>query len=317
LKTKWKQMIGGWWIGWGMAASALGLTVHVDHAGNYSGSWVSQSNGGSGFAPWDIQIAGGSSGRVEYGLLESQQAELQLGRAFSFAAWNGARVSIRRPFLSPLAPGDSLELDYAVNWAPSEGGTKGFYLCAAGEKVIEVVQTPYPGVIQVNGTSAFAEYGTGTMHWMFTRHTDTALIVSATPRKAGEGRFAVTVEVGRISAALDGIVFYASDTAVNVPYQQYSYFDNLTLTYPSAPGEEGVAIPSMRQSGEGNCIMGIPNAYGIARVEGADALMPSGQWNWSNLVKDVDYVLENGAVVLDTENSPMRVIRIYWHSLPN
>ena len=80
---------------------------------------------------------------------------------------------------------------------------------------------------------------------------------------------------------------------------------------------ESPADPEIRQiefaPEEAGFAFDIPYSYSLQAVYGADAVLPSGDWNWQPLEEDTDYTVANGVVTLPTAGegvAPLKMIRI-------
>ncbi len=224
------------WVG-----AAMGAT-YEDSAANYSGgSWTNGSNGGAGFKVWSI-AAWGDTGWAGCGIWNSTNAGLGMGEAFGCVGKVGY-INIDRYFLQPLNVGDSLALDFGVNWDAGIGN-KGFSLYANGAEVINV-NNAGSQAITVNGNVALAEYGTNTMRWTFTQVAANRIAVHATGRNNGAETFSTTVTTANAYGYLGSLRFYSSGLAADAPETSQGYFDHLTLvqegTPPPAPASASFA----------------------------------------------------------------------------
>ena len=60
-------------------------------------------------------------------------------------------------------------------------------------------------------------------------------------------------------------------------------------------------------------VFAVPHGHALRTVYGADAVLPSGDWNWQPLAEDADYTVANGVVTLPTAGegvAPLKMIRI-------
>lgn len=222
-----------------LAGNAAGAT-YSDAATNYpGGSWTNGSNGGTGFKPWSIVADGGAGGWAGAGIWDSTGAGLMMGEAFGFVGKVGY-IDIDRAFNQALNTNDTFEFDFGVNW-DSNGGNKGFNLYANGIQVVNVNHGSFPGALTFNGVDALTNYGTNTMHWIFTQLAPNQIGVSATGRDGAE-TFATTVTTDAAYGYVGSLRFYSSGLANENEDRRQSYFDNLTLTQEGTPPPEPVSL---------------------------------------------------------------------------
>ena len=214
-----------------MAGSALGST-YTDAATNYVAGWTNGSNGGTGFGAWGIVADSGTNGWAGNGIWDSTGAGLGMGEAFGFAGRGTGYIDLNRAFVQALNTNDSFEFDYGINF-DSGSGHKGFNLYANGIEVINV-DNGGSSAITVNGNPALANYGTQTMHWVFTQVAPDQIAVNATGRDGAE-TFATTVTVASGYGYIGALKFYAANVSDDFQDQRQSYFNNLQLTQEGTP----------------------------------------------------------------------------------
>lgn len=136
-----------------------------DNAANYGGGWTNGSNGGSGFAAWDLtdnNNAGGANPPFAGYFIGTSTAGTGInidtsGVSFGiYANPNGAFATARRGFASPLQTGQQFSLILAVNFTD---GAKGLSLTAGGTDLFtfNVSNTSYT----INGLDTGLTYLTG------------------------------------------------------------------------------------------------------------------------------------------------------------
>ncbi len=222
-----------------LAGSALGAT-YTDAATNYpGGSWTNGSNGGTGFGAWSI-VADGGSGWAGCGIWNSTNAGLALGEAFGYASRGaGSYINIDRSFSQALNTNDSFAFDYAFHYDAGVGN-RGFNLYANGVEIINV-NNAGSSAVTVNGTAALNNYGTQTMHWVFTQLAADKIAVTATGRDGSE-TYSATVTAANAYGYLGSIRFYGSNISEDFVDQRQGYFNNLVLNQEGTPPPDPLGL---------------------------------------------------------------------------
>jgi hypothetical protein len=220
-------------------------SVNADSAANYTSGWSTGSNGGGGFEPWNITATAGS-GYAENGIWASSNADLSMGNAFGFTAkGDGASIYLDRSFSQAMAAGDVFTVDLGLNYDAGTGGNKGFVLRTADNREIVTVNQADSQVLTVNGTTAFTNYGTATMHWTFTQKSATQIQVYATGRGGSESFATVLTTTG--DSYISNIRFYAT-SITNDEYADLRqvFFDNMVLSQGAGTGTFTYSVEDSR-----------------------------------------------------------------------
>lgn len=117
-----------------VAATAFG--AGSDHAGNYTASpntFTNGSNGGTGFAPWAFTLGAGATATLADSTEATGDINSPNGYSFRFYGGNGTWVDAVRNFSTALAPGDTFSFKMAYNW---NGGLRGISLLRAGGELM-------------------------------------------------------------------------------------------------------------------------------------------------------------------------------------
>ncbi|MEY5012779.1 MAG: hypothetical protein RLY69_494 [Verrucomicrobiota bacterium] len=217
-------------------SSALhAATIFTDNAGNYTTeSWITGSNGGTGFGAWTITVNSGTGSAGSF-IGDPSAAEITGMSSTSFGLYanpvgSGAFVDAGRSFANPLGVGDSFSFQWGINW-DSNGGNKGFSLYSGATELINV-NNAGTSDITINASNINFGYGTAAMTWSFTLTSATNLQVDATDRD-GVGTYSGNFT---ISGAPDSFKFYASQLDNSfLPDNRQPYFNNLSLTVVPEP----------------------------------------------------------------------------------
>lgn len=200
----------------------------LDRGSNYGGNWGDQSNGGTGFNSWSV-VSDGSGGSA--GAFIGDPAGSGIGgmspESFCLdAAGLGSYVNADRALQAPLEIGQSLSIQWGINWDGNNGdtGNKGFNLYAAGLEVINV-NNAGTSAITLNGIDIGFGYGTNAMTWTFERVSATELRVTANDRD-GQGEFSTIVIVP--DSAIGSFRLYAAGMGSET--NRRSYYDNLIVS---------------------------------------------------------------------------------------
>jgi hypothetical protein len=250
-------------------ATAAHADQYTDSSANYPDTeegqttWVTGSNGGEGFGPWNIQYSFGGDGWAGCGIWNPSANEFKGAwegkeRAFGMIG-KGAGFSVKasRQFRATLAVDDSFQLDMGVNWdANIDNAHKGFVLTAGGVDVLEINHGNYPGHIYVNGDDTAEVWNEAPkpeegeilcpMTWKFTAKDATTLTVSANSRKDGSKTFEKDFTVS--TSAIDGFRLQSVEQDNQNEDRRQSYYDNFVLDV-AAPLPDLVSL-SLSPKGE-------------------------------------------------------------------
>lgn len=215
------------------------ITTASDSAANYSGGWNSGSNGGTGFQAWNIWSSGGTGGFGGNFVGNPADGGIAGMATNSFSLYanptgSGASANAERTLITSLAIGQTLSVQWGVNYDSGSGGNKGFNLYSGGAEIFNI-NNAGSSVITCNGTDVNFGYGTAAMTWSFTRVNATTIGISANDRD-GTGAFETNVVVS--NGAIDKLRFYAS--GMQSGNQAQPYFNNLKVTEPVATS---LAVP--------------------------------------------------------------------------
>jgi hypothetical protein len=199
-----------------------------DRGSNYGGTWNSESNGGTGFSPWSIfsDGVGGSAGAFIGDPAGSGIGGMSPESFCLDATGPGSYVNADRALQAPLEIGQSLSIQWGINWDGDRGdtGNKGFNLYAAGTEVINV-NNAGTSAVTLNGVDIGFGYGTTAMTWTFERVSATELRVTANDRD-GQGEFNTTVTLP--DSTIGSFRLYASGLGPGV--NRRSYYDNFIVS---------------------------------------------------------------------------------------
>lgn len=215
------------------------ITQAFDSGAGYSGGWVSGSNAGTGFQPWNIWTSGGTGGFGGNFVGNPADGGITGMATNSFGLYanpigSGASANAERTLNTALAIGQTLSLQWGINFDSGSGGNKGFNLYSGGAEIFNI-NNAGSSAITCNGANVGFGYGSTVMTWSFTRVDSTTVRVSANDRD-GVGTFATNVVVS--NGAIDKLRFYASGMQSGDAAQPY--FNNLTVTEPVA---SSMAVP--------------------------------------------------------------------------
>lgn len=219
--------------------------IAADNAGNYGGGWTNGSNGGTGFGPWTLSAGGGTGGFGGNFIGNPANSGItnfgtQAFAQFANPAGSGAFANADRALSQALVVGDTLSLQWAVNWDSDGSGNKGFNIYAGGTggtQLVNVNQGGSPGNITVNGTNTGFGYGTNPMTWTFQMTNSTTLSVTGTPRDGIGSSYSGSFTV---SGAPDAIRFYSSNLASGS--NREPYFNNLQVQAVPEPAMAPLAL---------------------------------------------------------------------------
>lgn len=228
------------------ASASVHAQIASDVASNYGGGnpWVNGSNGGSGFGAWSLNaISGnGSAGNfvgnpADGGI--SGMATSSFG-LFANPTTSGATTTASRALTSALTVGQTLSVQWGVNFDSNGSGSKGFNLYSGGIGGTELIN------INMGGTQAITISGNATFNTMFNNYGTAAMTIgfeyvnATTLRVFGTGRDGSESYNNNftIGAAPDSFQFYA--TALDAGDNRQPYFNNLSVV--PEPSTAGLAL---------------------------------------------------------------------------
>lgn len=204
--------------------------IASDNASNYGGSWLSGSNGGTGFGAWAITATPGSGSAGNF-IGDPASGGIGGMAADSFGLYanpqgSGASVEADRAFSSALANGDVFSFQWSINFDSADTGNKGFNLYTGSPGVGEIVNVNNAGTaaITFNGTDIGFGYGTNAMTWTFTQVSATQLSLSVNGRD-GVGSF--TTNISGLAGPVNSFRFYANGMQPGDDAQPY--FNNFSV----------------------------------------------------------------------------------------
>jgi glycosidase len=212
----------------------LGTASASDSASNYT-TWANNTNQGTGFGPWTVTTGGTGSG-VFLGDPSAAGIKGMDSKSFGLYAKGGSGSSVAafRPLTTPLAVGDSVSFQWAINWDGGNGanGKKGFNILA-GETFLMNVENAGTSDIVVAGQNSGMGYGDQAMTWSITRIANDKLQVRATRRDGGIFTREVTVS----NAAPSRLEFYATNLVDGD--QRQPYINDLKIYRNGATAKNG------------------------------------------------------------------------------
>ena len=127
-------------------------------------------------------------------------------------------------------------------------------------------------------------------------------------RSTLEGCFATILHVENGSEILP---------TTGVRLDQTALLDTIQIWFPDPPPTNSPAIRNIDFDPEAaGFTFSLPYSYSLHAVYGADAVLPTGDWNWQPLTEGTDYTVTNGVVTLLTTGAgvaPRNMIRIGLH----
>ena len=273
---KWMQScrrLLGWGLGLGMVLGGLtaagGQTTVVawDSATNsvYSGgNWSDGQNGGTGFAAWEIAIAGGNY-RGSY----SGNPEQKGVGGMNSPAWGlychsfGNSVTARRPFSQDMVVGDTLSFQWGFNLGSGGTGSKGFTIYAGATPL--VTATNGAGTeVYVNGVDSGFGDGTNAMTWVFEYVNATTLVVTANGR---DGVSSYSNDVA-IASAPDALTFFMTRQGDDTQAREPFYNDLLIQHTDNREAPEILSWPAASPLAWGDRLADAGLTGGVAGIDG-------------------------------------------------
>lgn len=215
-------------------AAAQTVTNASDNAGNYSSGWTNGANGGTGFGAWTLVSSNGTLTSSYGGSFVGNPASAGIAgmSTNSFGLYanpnsSGSFANAERILTYPLGVGQTLRLQWGINYDSGSNGNKGFNLIAGGTEIINVNNGPSAN-ITLNGTNVGFGYGTTVMTWSFTRTAANTITVVANDRD-GSGTYSNNIPVA--NGAVSSFKFYAAQMQSGDAAQPY--FNNLEVFGPT------------------------------------------------------------------------------------
>ncbi len=221
------------------ASVSANAQIASDVASNYA-TWTNGSNGGTGFGAWSLNAVSGSGSAGSF-LGNPSSAGITGMAASSFGlfanpASSGATSTASRALTSALTVGQTLSIQWGVNFDSNGVGNKGFNLYSGGVGGTQLININMGGTqaITINGNPMFNNYGTAAMTLGFEYVNATTLRVFGTGRDGSEAYNTNFT----IAAAPNAFQFYATELAAGDARQPY--FNNLEVV--PEPSTAGLAI---------------------------------------------------------------------------
>jgi hypothetical protein len=173
-----------------------------DNASNYSGSWTTGSNQGSGFGTWSLST-GANIGSFIGNPASNGMGTSGIGTtAFGMFATQSGYFNAYRSINNGIQVGDTFSFYWAMNW-DANGGSKGFDLRSGGTTIFNVNNGGSATITTTDG-NANTSYGTTPMLVTITRTSASAYSFSMTSRSGGATYTTTIIN----SATIDGFNFY-------------------------------------------------------------------------------------------------------------
>jgi hypothetical protein len=216
--------------------------IASDNAGNYSGGWTNESNGGTGFGPWTISV--NQDGTTHYAgafIGNPNSAGISGFGTSAFGLYanplaNNPSVVASRDFSSPLQVGQTFSLQWAVNWDTDSTNRKGFRVFsggASGTQLLGVSMNGFPGLIEINRgrrvERGFADTGitfsNKPMTWKVQLVSSNEILVTSTAR---DGSAAVVYSTNIVvDAAPDAFALFCG--AMTPSDNRQPYYNNFEI----------------------------------------------------------------------------------------
>lgn len=226
-----------------------------DDASAYGSSWSNGSNFGTGFGAWDLSDNNNNGSTIYAGsIIEDSTAgagDINTGTNQSFGLYANpgtAYMNATRSFSSSLATNDRFTAKLAFNF---DNGNKGFVLRSGTD---EVVGFNLGNTTEINtdftDSSTTANYDYGGDDAVIDVLID---VINATSlsyqisRTSSQGIQGVLFSgtVSGITAAIDNVKFYISDTNGNGGAKDNLYFNSLNVTNVPEPAQSVLALAAV------------------------------------------------------------------------
>jgi len=224
------------------------FTFDSDNGGNYGGTWANGSNGGSGFAPWEI-TSGANTGVFIGSPAANGMGTSGIGTT-AFGLWStgaGYTDAIRGGF--GMGVGDSLSFYWAMNW-DANAGAKGIDFRVDGNAVYNI-NNGGSSTITAGGVNADTAYGTTPMLVTLTRTSGTQYSFSMTSRSGGS-TYSTTFNQ---SGAINNFKIYIGNQNEGNGNRNI-YFNNFAVTNSGVFNQGGSVSNANRFTGGGNLSVG-------------------------------------------------------------
>lgn len=215
-----------------IASGLAQAQVAFDQASNYGGGWNNGSNGGFGFGNWSLNSTPGTGFAGQFlgnpadaGISGMSTSSFGL---FANPAASGASSTASRALSSALTVGQTLSVQWGVNFDTGGSGNKGFNLYTGGIGGTQLININQGGsaTITINGNPMFSNYGTVAMTLNFEYLNATTLRVFGTGRDGLE----TYNQNFTIAGAPDAFQFYATElVGPSFQTERQPYFNNLSV----------------------------------------------------------------------------------------
>jgi hypothetical protein len=215
---------------------------------------------------------------------------------------SGSFANAERILTYPLGVGQTLRLQWGINFDSGSDGNKGFNLIAGGTEIINVNNGPSAD-ITLNGTNVGFGYGTSVMTWSFTRTAANTITVVANDRD-GSGTYSNNIPVA--NGAVSSFKFYAAQ--MQAGDQAQPYFNNLEVSGP-APVTNQVTF---------TVNMSYQASQGLFSTNNSDTVQVRGDFNnWTGtlLTNQGDNIFGGTFPISATEGTPLEYK--FWNSNTN
>lgn len=238
------------------------FTLAADNAENYSGTWGTGSNYGTGFNAWSISYGANTGtfigdpanngmgttgiGTTAFGLFSTGTAYCNANRTFNALQWN-----------------DKLSFYWTMNWDASSG-SKGFDIKAGGSGVFNVNNAGNQNITSTNGTIDNG-YGTNPMFVEITRTGESSYEFKMTKRSDGSTyttTFTSAIPVDEIGIYIGNQ--NSGNGERNIYFNNFSITNSGTFNVPSGSTTYSKILTgtgSITKSGDGTLILTGNNDY--------------------------------------------------------
>ena len=285
------------------------VTNASDNAGNYGSGWTNGANGGTGFGAWTLVSSNGTLTNSYGGSFVGDPASAGITgmSTNSFGLYanpnsSGSFANAERILTYPLGVGQTLRLQWGINFDSGSDGNKGFNLIAGGTEIINVNNGPSAD-ITLNGTNVGFSYGTSVMTWSFTRTAANTITVVANDRD-GSGTYSNNIPVA--NGAVSSFKFYAAQ--MQAGDQAQPYFNNLEVSGP-APVTNQVTFTAN---------MSYQASQGLFSTNNSDTVQVRGDFNnWTGtlLTNQGNNIFGGTLPISATEGTPLNYK--FWNSATN
>jgi len=290
-------------------AAAQTVTNASDNAGNYGAGWTNGANGGTGFGAWTLVSSNGTLTNSYGGSFVGNPASAGITgmSTNSFGLYanpnsSGSFANAERILTYPLGVGQTLRLQWGINFDSGSDGNKGFNLIAGGTEIINVNNGPSAD-ITLNGTNVGFGYGTSVMTWSFTRTAANTITVVANDRD-GSGTYSNNIPVA--NGAVSSFKFYAAQ--MQADGRAEPYFNNLEVSGPTPVTNQVTFTVNMLYQA----------SQGLFSTNNSDTVQVRGDFNnWTGtlLTNQGDNIFGGTFPISATEGTPLEYK--FWNSNTN